>query len=153
MTVLIIFTAKYLIGLSLALFIGYALLMRRKRGFLKYALLVLVTSYLLALIAGFFYYDTRPFVNLGTSPLVAHAADNGFPSDHTLLAATLAAIVTPGNVPLGIVLWVIALLIGATRVLALVHYPIDIVASCVIAIVSAPLVWRLRLWRGPSAPF
>src|SRR5437868_2048548 len=38
------------------------------------------------------FYDPRPFVAHQLKPLIAHAADNGFPSEHTLFSATLAAV-------------------------------------------------------------
>lgn len=144
MTPFIIFIAKYLVALPVLIAAGYALVTRRRREFLIFAALVLVTSYLLALVAGHFYYNPRPFVVLNTAPLVAHPADNGFPSEHMLLASTLAAIVTPFSLPLGIVMWIIALFVGAGRVLALVHHSIDIVASFFIAIVSALVMWRVH---------
>ncbi len=144
MTAIIVFAAKYLIVLPIILAVGYALVTRRRREFLIFAALVFVTSYLLAFAASSLYDNPRPFVVLGTQPLVAHTPDNGFPSNHTLLASALAASVTPFNPPLGAFMWLTALLTGAGRVLALVHHSIDILASLLIALVSIPIAWRAR---------
>lgn len=146
---LIVFLAKYLIALPVILAVCYAFVTSRKREFITYAVLVFIVSYALAFVAGHLYYNPRPFVVENVAPLVAHAADNGFPSEHTLLVAAIAAIVTPFAPLLGAFLWLLALLVGLGRVLALVHHPIDIIASLLIAIFSAFVVWRLRSLGGP----
>ena len=148
---LIIFAAKYLVALPIIVAIGYALVSRRRREFLTYAVLVLVVSYAFASIAGQLYYNPRPFAVLGVAPLVAHADDNGFPSEHALLAGMLAGAVTPFNPALGAFLWLIAVLIGIGRVFALVHHPIDIIASLLITGVISYLLWRFRyLYQSPK---
>ena len=47
---------------------------------------VLVTAYGVPLVGGAAWVDPRPFVVDGRAPLVPHADDNGFPSDHTTVA-------------------------------------------------------------------
>ncbi len=69
-------------------------------------------------------------------PLITHAADNGFPSDHTLLTMTIASILFLYNKRLGIVLAILAVIVGYSRVLAKVHHPVDIFGSIVIAIIA-----------------
>ncbi len=144
MTAIIVFAAKYLIVLPVVIAIGYIFITNRKRDYLTYAVIVLIVSYAFGFAAGQLYNNPLPFVVENVAPLIAHVANNGFPSDHVLLAGALAGIVTAFNLPLGIFLWLIAVLIGIGRVLALVHHPIDIIASLLIAALSALLVWRLR---------
>ncbi len=148
----IVFVAKYLIALPIVIAAGYAFVTNRKRDYLTYAVIVLIVSYAFGFAAGHLYNNPLPFVVLDVAPLIAHSANNGFPSDHVLLAGTLAAIVTAFNLPLGAFLWLIALLIGGGRVLALVHHPIDIIASLLIAALSALLLWRLRYLFQPLQP-
>ncbi len=150
MTALIVFVAKYLIALPVIVAFGYLFITNRKRDYLTYAVIVLIVSYAFGFVAGQLYNNPLPFVVENVAPLIAHAANNGFPSDHVLLASALAGIITTFNLPLGIFLWLIALLIGIGRVLALVHYPIDIIASLLIAALSALLVWRLRHLYQPQ---
>ncbi len=152
MTALIVFAAKYLIALPVIVAFGYLLITNRKRDYLTYAVLVLIVSYAIGFAASQLYNNPLPFVVENVAPLIAHAANNGFPSDHVLLAGALAGIVTAFNLPLGIFLWLIALLVGVGRVLALVHHPIDIIASLLIAAFSAFLVWRLRYLYQPLQP-
>ena len=142
MTGLIVFGATYLIwGIAIAGFV-YIVQSPRRQKMGLFAVVTLPVAYVVAKIVGWLWYDPRPFVESGIAPLVAHAADNGFPSDHTLLAATIASIVFVYNRPLGLVLWGLALVVGAARVFAGVHHTVDIIASAVIA---ALVVWGVHL--------
>ncbi len=90
-------------------------------------------------LAGALYYDPRPFVVEHIHPLFAHAADNGFPSDHAALTMFLAVCVWFCSRRWGLVLAVNALLVGAARVLAHVHSPLDILAGYLIGATAAAL--------------
>ena len=89
-------------------------------------------AFLISRAAGFFYYSERPFVR-GAAALIEHTPDNGFPSDHALLAFAIAFVAFAQNRLLGSVLFLIAVLISAARVLVGVHYPVDIAGSIFIA--------------------
>lgn len=108
-----------------------------------------VLAVVLAVIAGHLYYDPRPFVTHHLVPLIAHAADNGFPSDHALLTAFLAFTMLLYSKRTGVFLFVIALLVSWARVAAHIHNPRDIVGSFVIAAVAVMVVQVIaRLWQG-----
>lgn len=85
-----------------------------------------VISLILLKISSVFINDPRPFVINHVMPLIPHAPDNGFPSDHTLITMWLALMVFLNNRRVGIALIVISLLVGISRVMALIHHPIDI---------------------------
>ena len=131
---LIIFGAKYLIILAVGIFIWYLLIQPReiKKQILIFGVLVLPLAYIAAKISSYFYYDPRPFVAGNFVPLISHVPDNGFPSDHTLFSAALAAIAIYFNRKVGTLLFAIAAIIGAARVLAGVHHAVDVVGSLVI---------------------
>ncbi len=138
MNLLIIFAAKYLFVVSILL-TGLFFLTLPTAIKKKFALLTLSSSVLafaLAKLFGAIFNDPRPFVSNHIRPLVAHAADNGFPSDHTLLTMTIASVVFFYNRKLGIVLGIISLIVGLSRVLAGVHHPIDIIGAMAIATTS-----------------
>lgn len=103
------------------------------------------TSYLLAKLVGSIWQPAteRPFEQLGIHPGAAYLNNPGFPSDHALLAFFLVFAVwyaTRNRAMTGILLLLtVAMCIG--RVLALVHTPLDIAGSIVIAGVGA-------LWYG-----
>ena len=88
-----------------------------------------ILALLLAKIGSHLYDNPRPFVNGGVTPLFSTSNDNGFPSDHTLLAAFLAFAALVYSRRLGIFLLVIALLAGWTRVAAGVHHAVDVIGS------------------------
>ncbi len=152
MDTLIIFGAKYLIILpALAVLTIVFILPSRER--VRFTILLVISlplALVLAKIAGHLYFNPRPFVVGNFTPLVQHGADNGFPSDHTLLASALAAAVTVIRPRLGAILWLLALVVGMCRVLAGVHHVIDIIGAIVVAAVavhSTHLLLRARLPR------
>lgn len=97
----------------------------------------------LARLAGHLYYDPRPFVTQHVTPLFPHAADNGFPSDHALLTSFLGFTVLAYSKKVGGLLLLIAVAVGAARVAAHVHSPIDIVGSFVFSAIAAFVAGRV----------
>jgi undecaprenyl-diphosphatase len=83
----------------------------------------------------------RPFAELGFDPLLPHAADSSFPSDHTLVGVAFVGPMLWRARRLGVVLVVWALIVGLARVVAGLHYPSDIFASAVLALVLDVVVW------------
>lgn len=104
-----------------------------------------ITAYLLAKFAGALWQpeQLRPFEKLGVDPGAAYLNNPGFPSDHALLAVFLTLAVWFGtrNRVLTIIMLVLTIAMCVGRVVALVHTPLDIVGSWVIAGVAA--VWYL----------
>ena len=149
MDLLIIFGAKYLYILSLLILAIYFYLLPvelRKKA----AIFVMITfaiTYALGIGARALYDNPRPFVVGGYEPLIAHEADNGFPSDHMLLLSAVASVMLVYNKRVSVVLWIIALLVGVSRVVAGIHHPVDIIASIVIALVSSLLVYKVLASR------
>jgi undecaprenyl-diphosphatase len=108
-----------------------------------------VLAVVLAVIAGHLYYDPRPFVTHHLVPLIAHSADNGFPSDHALLTAFLAFTMFLYSKRTGIFLLIIALFVSWARVAAHIHNPRDMVGSFVIAFVAVVVVHVIsRMWES-----
>jgi undecaprenyl-diphosphatase len=98
--------------------------------------------------------DPRPFVHDPHShPLFAHVADNGFPSDHSVAAAMVAALVFAYRRALGLVLAVGAALIGVARVAAHVHHAQDVVAGLALGALAAyAAVWLVNRVTARVAP-
>ncbi|MBX4198719.1 undecaprenyl-diphosphatase [Candidatus Parcubacteria bacterium] len=145
MNTIAIFCAKYLFIAS-ALIVGiYWLRADRKikKSLAIFGIITLPLAYMVAKIASHFYYDPRPFVVSGIAPLIQHAADNGFPSDHTLLVAALAAVMTYFDRKWAIWLWIITLAVASARVYVGVHHTLDVSASILISLLSAAVVYLL----------
>ncbi|PIP60311.1 hypothetical protein COX00_03955 [Candidatus Uhrbacteria bacterium CG22_combo_CG10-13_8_21_14_all_47_17] len=134
-TLTIIIGARYLIYFMLLIGGIYFVSLQReqRRQLAIFGITAFLITYIVAWIAGLLYYDPRPFVSGHFIPLLPHAPDNGFPSDHTLLASAIAAVIYPTNRPLGLIFWGLAILVGISRIAAGVHSPIDIIGSMVIA--------------------
>ncbi len=84
-----------------------------------------------------YFYDTRPFVVLHRKPLFPHVPDNGFPSDHTTLTMMTALLWRKYSKPIGAAMMACSLMIGVARVASLVHSPVDIAGSILIASAAA----------------
>ena len=121
---------------------------------LTLAALVLPHVYIVSLLGGTLYDDPRPFAVEHFVPLIPHKPNNGFPSDHVLWSAATAAIIFPSNKYVSLILWLLTILVGASRVHLGVHYPIDIVGSIAMAIVVASIVYliirRMKLFRDSN---
>jgi undecaprenyl-diphosphatase len=137
--------AKYLIFAIVFIALAATLLSKRtiRNNIVKLALFSFPIALLMAFIGGLLFYDTRPFVAEDIEPLISHQPDNGFPSQHTLLAMTTAATIFVYIRQLGALLVILAVFVGVSRVLAGVHYPIDIVASIAIAVAATFIAWVL----------
>lgn len=129
----IVFCAKYLIIVIGLFALGYWLTLPRKQ---KTEVLIMgaitgIVAFILAKTGSAMFVDPRPFVSDGVTPLFAYTADNGFPSDHTLLGMVITMALLSVSRKWAVNIFVLTVIIGASRVLAGVHHPIDIVGSIV----------------------
>lgn len=145
---IISFSAKYLF-ISLPLLFLLALYQASSKDRKKLIIAVITAL----IIAGIFdkissklYYDPRPFVTHNVKPLVAHSADNGFPSEHTLLSYTLASVIFFFRRRLGWLAFGLGLLVGIARIAAHVHSPIDIAGSIVFGLIAGYVGKWLAEW-------
>jgi len=148
-----IFAANYLWYAIIGIAVVYFLIQSRpeQKRMLIFAAPVLPLVYIVAILGSALYYDPRPFVTGHFSPLIPHKPNNGFPSDHVIWSAAIAAIIFPTNKYLSLLLWLLTILVGVSRVHAGVHHPIDIVGSIAMAIVVASIVYllirRMKVFR------
>jgi undecaprenyl-diphosphatase len=147
MSIIIILVAKYFIVIPIILTLLLAWKQDSRKSRIEFILWVALTgalAYAIASIAGSFIEDPRPFAVGHFTPLIAHAADNGFPSDHTLLAAALAFAALRFSKRYAVIMGITALLIGGARVAAGVHHWEDIIGSLVISAVAVAAVYGLK---------
>lgn len=140
--VLAIFFAKYvyLIVIGIALIYGFLQPRPVQKKMLILSIICLPLIFIVAKIASHFFYDPRPFVVHHIKPLIPHASDNGFPSDHTLISAAFASVLYVFTKKWGIIAGVLAVLVGVSRIYAQIHSPIDILGSIVISMVVVSVV-------------
>lgn len=146
-----IFSAKYLIALPI-LILGIYFLSRpweSKMRMVTFAIPALLLTLLVGYVANHIFSDPRPFVVGNFTPLIPHAPDNGFPSDHALLVTALATLGMFWNKRIGIVLWAIAIVVMFARVYVGVHHALDVIGSAVISLIVISLVRFLftRVWH------
>jgi undecaprenyl-diphosphatase len=136
---LIIFCAKYLLYICALALVVYGLRSPRvnRLEFAATVAVALALAYGAARIAGLFFSHIQPFAAEGFAPLIAHEVDNSFPSDHSALAGALAGVASVYNRGLGILLWILAAAVAAGRMLAGLHYPVDVIAGLLVGGVSA----------------
>ena len=85
-----------------------------------------------------FWFEPRPFVTLhGVTMLLAHPADDSFPSDHAVIAGALAVGTLLFARRWGIVAVIVAVLLAFARVYAGMHYPLDVIVGLAIGAVVA----------------
>jgi undecaprenyl-diphosphatase len=108
-------------------------------------------------LVGLLWYEPRPFmIGIGHT-LMAHAPDNSFPSDHTttILAAGIGLIATRAAPTWGMLLSASAVLVAWSRIYLGLHFPIDMLASALIAFlfggVAVLLVLPVNRWFMPVA--
>lgn len=146
---MIAFVATYLLWVLAACFALIWLLAEDHRGKVNLAaaavtglalVLVLIT------IAGALHTDPRPFVqNPALHPLIPHAPDNGFPSDHAAAAALIATLVILRHRWYGAALTIGALAVAWSRTSAHVHHVQDVAAGLAI---GAAAGWAAALLAG-----
>lgn len=151
MNLLIVFGAKYLfvvIGL-IALLVFMFANQQTKLRLIRLGVFTFPLAYLVGLILNAIVYSPRPFVVEHIQPLIQASTDNGFPSDHTLLAMTIACVIFVVNRKAGSLLVFLALLVGLARVLAHVHHGLDVAGSVAIAIAATVIADKLFVKRFP----
>ncbi|HEX5448409.1 MAG TPA: undecaprenyl-diphosphatase [Candidatus Saccharimonadales bacterium] len=152
---LIIFGAQYLIFIVAILAVAHWFISIDRKDKIRLVATVvigLIVATIIAKVASKLYYDPRPFVKSGVKPLFPHAPDNGFPSDHTYLAATTAVAYFFYRRNFGVALFVLAVLVGICRVAAHVHSPIDIAGGLVVGAVGATVGYYAVSRYWPNQP-
>lgn len=152
MHTLIIFGAKYLFIIVALIFCAVWLQASRfhKKQMAAAIILAGVIAGIIDKISGKLYYDPRPFVTHHVTPLVSHAADNGFPSEHTLFTFAVATVLYFYRPRLSYLVFALAALVGISRVAAHVHSPIDIFGGMVIGVISGCAAQWLTLRYLPE---
>jgi len=93
-------------------------------------------------------------VGIGTL-LVPHAPETSFPSDHTtfMLSIAIMLIYFKNSRAQGITFLVLSLIGGISRVFCGLHFPLDIIGSIIIALLSSFLIYCIRQNLNPLNSF
>lgn len=143
------FLATFLIWF---LFLGLAVLWvidgRIKKEQVAHALFACLFAWIIAFLIKHFFPTARPFTLNGREiDVLLKPTDGAFPSEHTTIAFALAVTVFMHDRKIGWYFLGSALVIGVARVLANVHYPIDIVGGAFLGTIIAVIVERIHLFK------
>ena len=78
----------------------------------------------------------RPYTITDFQIIIAPLKDFSFPSGHTFFAVSFAAIIRHNYRKWGIAAYILAALIGFSRLYLYVHYPTDVIAGAVLGIIT-----------------
>ncbi|MEK7614266.1 MAG: phosphatase PAP2 family protein [Patescibacteria group bacterium] len=129
-------------GLVVIVALGYFLLIHKekKRGTQELVMMLAVAG--LAWTVGHFLKDifntARPFVSLSDAiQLIPHEADGAFPSGHATFYSALAMMMWFYHKRIALGLGLVALIVGVSRVITGVHWPVDILGGFMLGVVIA----------------
>ena len=140
MNFLIVFAARYLIYLSL-FSIPYLWIRHKRHDLIRISVSVVV-AFAISEVLNFLFPAPRPFVAEGLTPLVEVPLSEyyaSFPSGHATFLAALGTAVFFTEKRMGVLIFILGILTGIGRVLAGVHYPVDILGGFLIGIMVASL--------------
>ena len=150
-----IFCASYLVFVMAGVWLVIAAISRARIDAAVVARLLILAalSYALSRAGGAVVSDPRPFIVEHIKPIVAIAHDNGFPSDHVLLAAALTASLWWIDRRLLPLFFGGLVLVALGRMGIAAHHLEDVVGSAVIVAIAAivaalaPLPWSWQKRR------
>ncbi len=120
------------------MFFGVLLLFLFKKITFKQFLKIIFYPFILwgiSRIIKYFYFSPRPFVELdNVKSLIIHGTNDSMPSGHTVLSSALAMITYIYNKNIGILFVIFAILIGLSRIIVGVHWPLDVLAGLLLGI-------------------
>jgi len=143
------FVASFLIwilyfGLGILWFIDGKI----KKEQVVHALLASFIAWSIAFLIKTFFPTLRPFeINGGPVGVLITPTDSAFPSAHSALAFALAVTIFMHDNKIGWLFLFWAFLIGTARVLANVHFPIDILGGAFIGTITAVVVEKIHFFK------
>jgi undecaprenyl-diphosphatase len=121
---------------------------RIKKEQVIHALLASFFAWTIAFVIKLIFPTDRPFVVNGEGvDVLIRPTDGAFPSQHTTLAFALAVTIYMHDRKFGWYFLIGAIVIGAARVLANVHYPVDILGGALIGTLVAVIVEKVHLFQ------
>ncbi|WP_416825203.1 undecaprenyl-diphosphatase [Ectobacillus polymachus] len=116
------------------------------KRFAFHALLSAVVALFLNTLIKLFYFKPRPFVKHRVGILIPSKTDSSFPSKHTMIAFAVSTSIFLYKRTLGLIMWILSIFTGFSRIWIGHHYPFDIIGSAFIGTMTSILV--TKVFRG-----
>ncbi len=143
--IIIYFASFFIYFLFLGLIVLWFIDGKIKKEQVIHALFACFFAWAIAALIKHFFPTVRPFITNGREiDVFIRPTDGAFPSEHTTLAFALAVTVFVHDRKIGWFFLIGALTVGIARVLANVHYPIDIVGGAFLGTLVAVIVEKLH---------
>lgn len=117
--------------------VSYEIFVSRSYELALYILLSVLATVIFSIVVKELFLIPRPFLLDGELPKAGLANFSSLPSTHTAVAFALATTVILHKKSLGVLLFMLAALVGIGRVLANVHYPVDIILGMLIGVLTS----------------
>lgn len=140
-----IFFAEYLLYIAAVFFLVLLLINKTRLMTISVAISVFLARIIIAEPIKRIFHIARPYIAVDNVKKII--GENGdyysFPSGHTAIFFAIAMAIFYFNKKWGIVSFIIAILVGISRIYVGVHWPIDIVAGAIIGIISGIIVTKI----------
>lgn len=142
------FASVFIWFLFLGLIVLWFLDGKIKKEQVIHALFSVLISFFLANLVKYFFPTVRPFILNGLDiDVIIPPTGAAFPSEHTTTAFALAITIFLHDRKVGWWYLAAALLIGLARVIANVHYPIDIIGGALLGTLVAVVIEKTHLFK------
>lgn len=127
------------LGILIVLFLIFVYLLFWKKEYVRFIKLFLATFFagVLSIVIKQIFGLPRPFIFLGIEPMAGLALFSSFPSSHTALAFALSTNMVFYKRSWGIILFIISVFAGLSRVVADVHYPTDFFFGLILGVITS----------------
>ena len=143
--IVMFFASFFIYFLFLGLMVLWYIDGKIKKEQVIHALFACLFAWTAAALIKHFFPTIRPFVlNGGGTGVLIPPTDGAFPSEHTVIAFALAVTVFMHDRRVGWWFLASALIIGVARIVANVHYPVDIVGGAFLGTIVAVVIERLH---------
>lgn len=113
-----------------------------------HALFASLVAWTISEIIKYIFPSLRPFQVNDFTPLTLTVPwDGAFPSGHTALAFALSVTILKHDKKVGVLYLIMAGLVGIARIMAHVHYPIDIVGGAILGTLTSEIVNKKHLFK------
>lgn len=146
---MITFIASYLLWIMFAAAVALFIIDgRKKKELALHATFSSILSWVVSEMTKALFPTTRPFLlnGEGIKTLTLHF-DPSFPSVHTAVVFALATSIYLHDKKIGKYFLIAAFLVAVGRVVANVHYPIDVVFGGILGVVISKLLVRLHVFK------